>query len=446
MSNAVGSAATLHRLWAVARLTLLEAVRRKVFLLLLLFGAAIVSSAAFFPAIDAESRLRLIEVWSVRASHLFSVIVAIFIAGFSLPSDFENRRIYTLVTKPLHRVTFFAGKFLGFLLLLAVFLACMAVLSVAYIRVVSLLSRDFPALKAEPRFWAQALEGEREFLSDRNHSGRLGARASEDGPMGAVVWRFRGLDRQAFAERMKIKVKGDLGRRGQPFAFEGRLRVRLRNPQTGDAAQREELAHTNQELTLEFDRALVADDGRLDVSIEPLESGMAVSADSAGVVLYGAGRSFEVNFFKGMLLVWFQAAVVMVVTLAASTYLTAPVSIVLGISLYVVGGMWGYLQESVRDIDVQMEAFRAKLAEGKPQDAYTPEDLPPWLLEVSTQTSKGVLKIIPDFSRFNLADYLLADHAVMGADLLGGFLEVLPRVVAVLLLGFLLIYRRNFAA
>jgi hypothetical protein len=53
----------------------MEAVRRKAFVLLLFFGAAIVSSATFFPAIDAESRLRLIEVWSVRASLLFAVIV-----------------------------------------------------------------------------------------------------------------------------------------------------------------------------------------------------------------------------------------------------------------------------------------------------------------------------------------------------------------------------------
>ena len=52
----------LGRIWAIAQMTLLEARRRKVFTILLLFGVALLSSVLFFPSVDdMDSRLRLIE-------------------------------------------------------------------------------------------------------------------------------------------------------------------------------------------------------------------------------------------------------------------------------------------------------------------------------------------------------------------------------------------------
>ena len=94
----------LGRIWAIATMTLLEARRRKVFTILLLFGVALLSSVLFFPSVQQEdSRLRLIEIWSLRASALFTAIVGLFLAGFSLPTDFEQKRIYMIVTKPVSK-------------------------------------------------------------------------------------------------------------------------------------------------------------------------------------------------------------------------------------------------------------------------------------------------------------------------------------------------------
>jgi len=445
MNSAAGPAATLGRLWAVARLTLMEAVRRRVFVLLLIFGAAIVSSATFFPAIDATARLRLIEVWSVRAALLFSVIVSIFLAGFSLPGDFETRRVYTLVTKPVHRMTVFGGKFLGFFMLLAVFLLSMAVLSVAYIRVVSLLSKDFPELKAEPRFFAEEVRGlgrPNDDFMKFGDSGRFGARNK-----GSLAWTFRGLSRSDFGPTMRVQVKANLGRTGQQFALEGAIVVRAINAQTrARAEQRVDTFHTNQETPVEFDAALIGEEGELEIEVAPGEPDLLVDADRQGAVIFGASRNFEINFLKGMLLVLFQSTVVMAITLAGSTRFTAPVAIVLGIKLYLVGMMWGHIAEGVRDIDVQMEQYRIQMAQGRPQQARTPEDLPPWLLKVSTAVSKVTLKAVPDFGQFNFSDYLLNDHAVMAADLAGGFAAMMIRVAVLVGIGLLLMLSRDFAS
>jgi len=114
--------AAIGRVWAIARMTLLEASRRKVFTILLLFAAALLSSVLFFPSVEIEGRLRLIEIWALRASAVFTAIVGLFLAGFSLPQDFETKRIYMVVTKPISKPLVFLGRYLGYALLLAVFI------------------------------------------------------------------------------------------------------------------------------------------------------------------------------------------------------------------------------------------------------------------------------------------------------------------------------------
>lgn len=437
-----GPAATLGRIWAVARLTLKEAVRRKVFILLLLFGVAIVSSAAFFPAIDAEGRLRLIEIWSVRAALFFSVIVSIFLAGFSLPSDFETRRVYTLVTKPLRKVTLFLGKFLGFFLLLVAFLGLMAAISVAYIRLVSSLSDEFPPLKADPRYPASR------FTAAGPHhpfeeAGRIGVLGFEGG---SLVWQFRGLRRDLFGDRLKVRLRANLMRIGSAYALEGDVVVRAVNPETRFESRAEmPPLQTNRETFIEFDGRAMSDAGAVDIVLAGGEPALGVDADAGSVVLYGSPWNFDVNYFKGMMLVLFQSVLVMSATLAVSTRFSAPVSIFLGLAIYVVGVMWGHVHEGAVEIDLQLKQFRAQLAQGQ-ATARPPEDLPPWLLEGSVWGSRLVLGAIPDFSRYSFGDLLLTDHAVMARDLAGGFLSMASRVAVFLVLGLLLITTRDFAA
>ena len=148
------------RIWAVASMTLKEAVRRKVFAILILFAIALLSGALFFPSIPLEGRLRLMEVWSLRAATLFTAIVGLFLAGYSLPSDFEQKRIYLLVSKPVSKSAIFAGRFLGYVLLLAVFVLTLGAVTILFLRGVQAFSGPgLPPPVAYPRIVAELLEG-----------------------------------------------------------------------------------------------------------------------------------------------------------------------------------------------------------------------------------------------------------------------------------------------
>jgi ABC-type transport system involved in multi-copper enzyme maturation permease subunit len=102
-----------RRTFALARLAVTEAVRRKVliafvvFLLILLF-------AGWFLDVQSEHPARLYISFVLTATNYLVLMLALFLAAFSLPNDIKNRTIYTVVTKPVRGTEIILGRVLGF--------------------------------------------------------------------------------------------------------------------------------------------------------------------------------------------------------------------------------------------------------------------------------------------------------------------------------------------
>ena len=114
---------------ALARLTFLEAIRKKVLVVFLLFALILIGVAQFFPVFKPEDRLRVVETICFWAMSTFGMIVAIFVAAVSLPNDLSEKTIYTVSTKPVRRGTIILGKVLGFAGVSAVIMALMGAAS-----------------------------------------------------------------------------------------------------------------------------------------------------------------------------------------------------------------------------------------------------------------------------------------------------------------------------
>lgn len=437
MSQASGVAATLGRLRAVAALTFLEAVRRKVFLIVLIVGAAIVSSAAFLPAVDASGRLRLVEIWSIRTVTIFCSLGAIFLAGFSLPGDFEQRRIYTLVTKPIHKGTLFLGKFLGFLLLMAVFLAIMGVITLVYLRFIAAVSKDFPKAQVYPRHQAVRLEGQTPEVNGPGWDTRSG----DEKPL---KWTFEGLPAGRFPDRVPAKAKLDLRRLpGMDFRLEAYVQITAVHPATGVEESQIIRFQTNKMTDFDLPGRLVSGDGRLVVQMRPDEPDVLIGARPPDVSLRSNPVSFELNFMKGMILILLQSSLVLLATLSASTFVSAPVSILLGVCLFLTGSTWSFVTESLEDVDRRLRDVEKRQKEGAPPQG--PEDIPPWLLRISGWMSRAVLEAVPNFDAYNFGEWLLKDTAVSARDLGRALGSFAPRAAVLLLVGLVLISFRDFA-
>jgi ABC-type Na+ efflux pump permease subunit len=121
------SAAVIHssgfgmrivRVWTLARATVTQLIRMKILFFLLLFCVLVVGAGFAFSVINPEQQLGLIKTVSLGALQIFSLVIGIVSTALLLPKDMEDRTLYTILSKPVPRFEYLAGKLLGVLLLI----------------------------------------------------------------------------------------------------------------------------------------------------------------------------------------------------------------------------------------------------------------------------------------------------------------------------------------
>lgn len=117
----------IARLSAISFNTFREAVRDRVLYNLVLFALLLVATAPLFGEISIGlERLILVNV-GLSAISLFGIIIAIFIGIGLVSKEIEKKTLYTLLSRPVRRWEFIAGKYLGLLMTLVVNAAFMTV-------------------------------------------------------------------------------------------------------------------------------------------------------------------------------------------------------------------------------------------------------------------------------------------------------------------------------
>lgn len=422
----------MGRLWAVARMTLLEALRRKVFLILLLFGVALVSGTLFFPAINEEARLRLLQAWSLRAATFFSAIVGLFLAGFSIPADIETKRVYLLVTKPLPKPFLFLGRLLGFSLLVALFIAASGLLSTSLMRVVAAAGGpSFPRPVARP-----CLKPDEFGASRGQEVENLPGKVVLHQPDSYLAWRFPARGPEAFDGPIRGQIRLFIGSPTDKYRADGKVRILARGP--GGARQLPDLVlNTNEEKDIELPADIVGQGGRIEVLAMAVDADGMIAGDGTRLVLFERPAPFELAYLGGMVLVFLQSLTVLTLTLAASTLVSGPLAVLLGILLYLVGSIYGFTAEATRELD------RSLAVERGARNTGTVRDLPTPLVRISNTISKAVLKVVPDFDRFDYGRWLLKDTTVSWPETRAAGAHALPLLAICLAAGILVMLWRD---
>ena len=121
-----------RRVGALARLAFKESLRRRVWVALVVFGL-ILMFAAWFLQTDHQEPARLYLSFVLTATTYLILLLSLLLAAFSLPNDFKNRTIYTIVTKPVRPGDVVLGRILGFTAIGTVLLAIMAACSWVFV-------------------------------------------------------------------------------------------------------------------------------------------------------------------------------------------------------------------------------------------------------------------------------------------------------------------------
>jgi ABC-type transport system involved in multi-copper enzyme maturation permease subunit len=121
-----------RRVWAIARLSIKETIRRRVLVALGVYLVVLLCAGWFLQTNYAEPG-KLFFSFVLTASTYIVLLIALLVSTFSLPNDFKSKTIYTVVTKPVRASDIVLGRILGFTVVGTVLLAVMGMLSAVFV-------------------------------------------------------------------------------------------------------------------------------------------------------------------------------------------------------------------------------------------------------------------------------------------------------------------------
>jgi len=142
-----------YRIWVLAQHTFTQLVRMKTFYFLIVFVVIILIMAAAGLLWQPVKHLLMIKRWSFGAMHVFTLVYAMAATALLLPRDLEDRTLYTILSKPVPRFEYLAGRLLGVVIVIGTSLLAM------YLFMCVLVAWKMPGVEAEMISNLQARSG-----------------------------------------------------------------------------------------------------------------------------------------------------------------------------------------------------------------------------------------------------------------------------------------------
>ena len=111
--------------WVVATTTFHEAIRRRWVTALLGFAIVMLAVSTFFTWMQPGSQQKFLRDYGLGFTVIMTLIAAVFLGVALIPPEIERRTIFTILSKPVTRVEFLIGKYLGLMFTLMLNLAVM---------------------------------------------------------------------------------------------------------------------------------------------------------------------------------------------------------------------------------------------------------------------------------------------------------------------------------
>jgi len=90
-----------------------RALRSKIFVTLIVFAIGLILLSKLLEFLTFTAQMKLIKDVGLASISFFTVLMAIFLAGGSICGQIEQKTIYAVLSKPVSRLSFILGEFLG---------------------------------------------------------------------------------------------------------------------------------------------------------------------------------------------------------------------------------------------------------------------------------------------------------------------------------------------
>jgi len=104
------------KIWAIAANTYRKSVRNKTLIFMFLLSLFIIMFAPAFSFLDLVHATKVVKDVGLAATSLFGMLIGLFLASTEIAGEVRDRTAHNVLAKPVTRLEFILGKFLGVLL------------------------------------------------------------------------------------------------------------------------------------------------------------------------------------------------------------------------------------------------------------------------------------------------------------------------------------------
>jgi hypothetical protein len=455
----------MRSIWAVAINTIRQVIRLKIAAVFVILLLLLLPVMGFKMTGDGTlmGRIQAFVSYGMSLTVLLLSLLTIFAAVYVLTSDVRDKQVYTVLTKPIRRFQFVLGKLLGIILLDACLLTLFSVVVYSItITMPRFINADQEQLDevhnefytaraslrpAEPEVAAdvekryEQLKRNLEIpagvdenpVARQNYKKELTSRIKLRKQAAAVGeelnWEFTNVKPLSPRQNLFVRFKYDVSH--TPFDFQVYSRWvigDLRQFQTAGplntpiySLDRKDTPRTAHEFQVPADA--VAQDGYLGLAFlnVPLNPMIVIFPLGEGIEVLYKADTFTANFFRAVLLVFFQLVFLAALAIFAGSFLSFPVAILLCLAIFTMANMSGFIGES-------FEFPTSKIS---------------WIYEYSL---KPLIGMLPELDRYNVSKFVVPAR-LLSWELLGwlGFTTLFLRTLPLIILSLIIFAYREIA-
>lgn len=110
----------MRKIFAIARYTFIEIFRNRVYYVLILFAGTLIGASLLLGSLGGEQRARMIIDFGLAGIEIVSLLIAVFAAVTLVLQEMESKTLYLILSRPVARVQFLAGRFAGLMAIVTV--------------------------------------------------------------------------------------------------------------------------------------------------------------------------------------------------------------------------------------------------------------------------------------------------------------------------------------
>jgi hypothetical protein len=455
----------MRSIWAVAINTIRQIIRLKIAAVFMVLLLVLLPIMGFKMTGDGTlmGRIQAFVSYGMSLTVLLLSLLTIFAAIYVLTSDVRDKQVYTVLTKPIRRFQFVLGKLLGIVLLdaclLTLFSAVVYSITITMPRFINADQEQLDQVRnefytaraslkpAEPEVAAEVEKRYEQLkrnleipagvdedpVARRNYKKELTSRIKLRKQAAAVGeeldWEFTNVKPLDPNQNLFVRFKYDVSR--TPFNLQVYSRWvigDIRQLQAPGATEtpiywldRKDTPRTAHEF--QVPAKAVARDGYLGLGFlnVPLNSMIVIFPLKEGIEVLYKADTFTANFFRTVLLVFFQLVFLAALAVFAGSFLSFPVAILLCLAIFTIANMSGFIGES-------FEYPTSKIS---------------WIYEYSL---KPFINMLPELDRYNASGYLVPAR-LLSWELLGwlGFKTLFLRTLPLIILSLIIFAYREIA-